>query len=384
MRLQLIDLRLRHLAAAVVAAAAASAPGAARADDRVDVRGVYYKETSNRILYPRVDLETDLPRGITVDAYYQLDTITSASIAQGNALDNAQTEYRSEIGGAARKRLGDWLFGAGYRNSHESDYLSWGLQASVARDLAEKNATVSLGYSYLHDSVRSRARQFNELGTLDGSTLSLYLTQLLSPVAIAEVGYEMQYLDGFQANAYRRPMGIPERHPTKRDRHTLAGRIAYLFPQTGTTPQVWYRYYFDGWNIRAHAIEPRVYQDLWPGAQLRLTFRYYTQTAAYFWKDLAKGETYPPCPAPGQPGADSCGITGDDKMRPFDSYFVEAQLRVALAPLESVPLLGWFRDGFVDLSYASFFQHTSWGSCGPGQAAICEDRVLQLGLSVPF
>lgn len=373
-----------QLAATAVALALVAAAAPAAAQSSVEARGMYYKETSNRVVLPRIDLDAALPGDASVNASYSLDTITSASIAQGNVLDQSQTEYRSEVGVGGSKRLDDTTLAAGYRNSHESDYLSWGLHAGVAQDLAEKNATLSLGYAYLHDSVRSRfARE--QVGVLTGHTVTAYLSQLLSPVSIVEVGYELQYLDGYQANVYRFVNAVQEKHPKTRDRHTFAGRVAYFVPATGTTGQLWYRYYVDGWNVRAHAIEPRVYQDLGHGLELRLSYRYYTQTRAYFWKDLPAGERLTPCPTdPMAPGYDSCGITGDDKLRPFSSHFIEGQLRVALAGLEGVPVLGWFHEGAIELSYASLFQDNTWGRCGPGSTAVCEDRLLQFGISLPF
>src|SRR4029078_1874199 len=96
-------------------------------------------------------------------------------------------------------------------------------------------------------------------------------TQVLSPVALAQVSAEFAYLDGFQGNLYR---GVPtfglEVLPEIRLRSAIAPRVAYYFQRTGTVLQVHSRYYWDmypgepgnPWAIRAHTIEARVYQQV--------------------------------------------------------------------------------------------------------------------------
>lgn len=369
-----------------VAVAGAAAPAAAQ-EDAIEVRGVYYKEISNRVVQPRVDVSGSDGKA-RVSAYYLLDAITSASIAQGNLTDLVRTEYRNEAGASLGYDFGVGRGVVGGRHSREADYLSWGVHGGWSQDFAEKNFTLSAGLALNYDSVRNRFA--GEAGTLASTTMTVYGTQILSPTAVGQVGYELQYNDGWQSNVYRfvDVMGGPrqERHPVERDRHTLAGRIAQLFPSTDTTVQLLYRYYFDGWDVRAHSIEPRVYQSLGDHVEVRLSFRYHTQTRAYFFRDLPAGEQNTDC------GADAdrtdperrCAYTGDDKLRPFSSWGVEGQLVVDLAGTEGVPLVGWFSAGKLDLSYLSLHQDNTWGRCGPGTLNVCENRVIQLGLTLPF
>ncbi|HFE45012.1 MAG TPA: hypothetical protein ENJ18_05885, partial [Nannocystis exedens] len=69
------------------------------ADDRLLIRGNYYREQSTRILAPEVMLTKDLPdERLTVGVGYLLDAVSSASIAAGAAAatggDSVFTEMR--------------------------------------------------------------------------------------------------------------------------------------------------------------------------------------------------------------------------------------------------------------------------------------------------
>ena len=352
----------------------------------MEVRGVYYKETSNRVVQPRVDLQaTDPGSQITVTGYYLLDAITSASIAQGNVTDAVRTEYRNEAGLSVGRPVHGGQLSAGLRHSRESDYQSVGGNLGYSHDFAEKNFTLSGSFAHNFDWVGNRFA--GTAGTLSSSTTSLYATQLLSPTAVLQLGYELQYQQGLQSNQYRfvdvsgGPM--PERHPVQRDRHTFAGRIAQLYPSTGTGLQLLYRYYVDGWDVRSHTIEPRIYQDLGDSVQLRLGFRYYTQTRAYFFRDLMAGERNPLCDFAADPDR-RCAYTGDDKLRPQSSTAIDLSARFSLQGWQRVPGLGWFSAGAIDVSYTSFRQDNTWGRCGPGTKEICEDRVIQVGYAMPL
>src|SRR5262249_50388421 len=127
MRLQLI--------AAWAAGLVCASGGLARAQDvtqQVDVHGFYYKETSTRVVQPRMEVLAQIPRTSSlVGAEYSLDAISSASIAAGNRVsDNILTEYRNQVGARVVQSLNRLRLpvparvGANYLRSRESDYDS--------------------------------------------------------------------------------------------------------------------------------------------------------------------------------------------------------------------------------------------------------------------
>src|SRR5262249_17981963 len=156
------------------------------------------------------------------------------------------------------------------------------------------------------------------------------------PTTVGWLGLEYVYSNGYQQNPYRAVnvggAAQPEQLPLIRNRYTAVGRLAQLLPASGTTFQAIYRFYHEDWDITAHTIEGRVYQDLAKYLDLRVAYRYYTQGNAFFAK-LAPTTGGPAYMA----GVDKV-YTSDPKMFSLDSHYVEFQLRAQLEGLKQVPV----------------------------------------------
>src|SRR5262245_53955137 len=227
--------RLR-LKATLFVCAVALAPARTWADDYVIVRGAYYREASTRVIQPMVELHRDSPSGFDVSAHFLVDAITSASIAAGTTVDNVFTEIRDEAGLRLRKRWDRSDLTLSYKYSAESDYWSHGLGASFGQRLWEDTATVRLSLGMTFDTMTAKGRNpdcrpgdaepFCTLNALFGG---ISYSQVLSPVALAQVSYEAAYLEGFQGNVYRMVSSLQryEYLPEKRLRSAITPRIAY-------------------------------------------------------------------------------------------------------------------------------------------------------------
>ena len=133
-------------------------PGTSSAEDRVTVRGNYYREQSTRVLSPEVRVTVDAPdERLTFGAAYLLDAVSSASIAAGTAEvtggDQVFTEIRHETTGTIASKVGDWTMGGFFRYSTETDYISRSVGTSVARDFLQKSFNLSFSYAYNFDRV---------------------------------------------------------------------------------------------------------------------------------------------------------------------------------------------------------------------------------------
>ena len=106
-----------------------------RAEDRVTIRGAYYREPSTRVIQPVVEITKDLPHGFDINAHYLVDTITSASAAAGTSVDSIFTEIRSEVGLGVGKTWDRTRATLSYKYSAESDYWSHAFWASLSRHL---------------------------------------------------------------------------------------------------------------------------------------------------------------------------------------------------------------------------------------------------------
>jgi hypothetical protein len=389
--------------AAVIGSAVAARP--ARADDFVVVRGVYYREASTRVIQPMVDVQRDSPSGVDVGAHFLIDAITSASIAAGTALDNVFTETRNEVGFNIRKRWSRSEVTAAYKYSAESDYWSHAVGISGGWRLWGDTATlrVALGTSFDSMATQGRTPACGVVRMTTSCFLDTYFggvswTQVLSPVATAQLSYETAYLDGFQGNLYR---AVPnfgyEVLPYaangtvadgRRLRSAIAPRAGYYFPSTGTGVQLSYRYYFDlfpgtyktpydPWDLHSHTIEGRVYQYLSRDVELRLLYRQYLQNKAAFWCDaVAQPSCYP---------AGSAYYSTDPKLGPVHTEYPEAKVYWHLESLRPYRFLSWFASGTLEVSYGIYFQNTSFGATSSQMPFFCPRTcVVQAGYTMPY
>ncbi len=367
-------------AAAAIAAGLLSAAGSARADDYVVIRGAYYREASTRVIQPMMEVERDSASGLDVGAHFLVDTITSASVAAGTAVDNVFTEVRNEAGLMVRKRWSRDDVVVGYRYSAESDYWSHGLGASGGHRFWGDTATVRFSLGFNFDTLTSRGRVPACALAISLTTTSCPLnvffmggsyTQVLSPVALAQVTAEFAYLDGFQGNLYRSaPPFTAEMLPEQRLRSAIAPRIAYYVPQSGTGLQLYYRYYWDSypggegnpWALRAHTIEARIFQQVNRDLEIRVSYRQHFQNHAQFWCDgLAR-----PCTPP--------FYSADPKLGPVHTEYPELKVIWETEALRDVEFLRWFAGGSLEVSYGYYMQNNNFGNA----------HVLQMGYRMPY
>jgi hypothetical protein len=348
---------------------------------RVSVLGNYYWETSTRVVAPELNVQLTSPNGTDLSVNYLVDTITSASQAAGTTVDVSFNETRHDITlGAGRElELGDnaLRLTTGVHFSREPDYTSISGSLGGALFLNERSTTLHLTLGYLHDEVRQNFRgppPVANPGTLlgrlnedfDALSVTVGWDQVLQSWLIAEVSYDLVYLNGFLANAYRRVMvagaALGETHPRTRLRHTVTGRLKAHIRQTRTTVQLRYRAYLDSWDIAAINPEVRVYQQLTRHLNLRLRYRFYRQTRSFFYED--DDEAYSP---------NAVFFTNDPKMSAFHSHEVGTQLRLGFGFLEGTAL-DRLRGGRLDLSFNYMWRTSSFGDA----------VTAQVGVSVPF
>lgn len=317
----------------------------------LEAHGNYYLENSTRVIIPTGRLALEAPNGIRMSAAYLADVIASASIAQsGRDEDAVHTEVRQAVRGAVGKLfpVGDQELdvSAQVTRSWESDYFSWLYGARVGYGFNQKASSLSLSATGVSDSIYANQSVGDQVhaGDLNGITIGLGFSQVLSPVLLMSAGYQLVYLSGYLGNPYRRakigPLPYPEDPPETRVRHNVEGQISWYLPPTRTTLQAYTRLYTDSWELSAITPEARVYQALGSAATLRLRFRYYKQTEAYFVGDTV--DSYPA----GYTGP----LTADPKLSAFYSVQIGARLAFSLRALESTAL-DFVSRGSLDISF---------------------------------
>jgi hypothetical protein len=360
------------LALALLAAALVGGwSGSLAAEDRVSVRGAYYREASNRIMQPMMELTKDLPAGYDVGGHFLVDAITSASIAQGASADSVFHENRYE--GAinfgrtfeARRPGGFWgprRLGAFYRYSNESDYKSHTGGLSLNQEVWDRTGTIGVNLAFTGDLIHPPPQDDKDLTVY---FLGLGYTQALGQTTVAQAVYETYYLRGFMANPYLAHGSLGrEKVPRRRLRHALALRLAQFIPRADLGAQLHYRFYFDEeslfrigpWGMTAHTLEARLSKMLGHSLELRAAYRFHYQTAANFW-----------CNARPDNGGDvSCyGMDSpyhsvDVKFGTYRNQLAEGKLIWDLRILNGTGL-DVLAGGSFDVSYGYYFEGTPYG-----------------------
>lgn len=370
-------------------------PSPTMAEDRVTVRGNYYRERSTRILQPMVDVSVDAPdERLTIGATYLLDAISSASIASGTTAvtggDNVFTEIRHEASGRLSSKLGPWMLGALFLYSTETDYQSRVLSASVGREFLQRSMTLTFGYGYQFDRI---FRIFDGTGRrlpwcggaiepmcsgggagvgsnlLQVHRFSLGYAHALHRTVLLGTQVEYENARGPQDNPYRGeqiPNVLFETHPLKRNRIAITPELWWHIPQAHMTLEPRYRFYADDWDVVAHAPELRVHFRVVRHLRVRLRYRFYTQSAAFFWRDDNQyQESTARCTDETPEGC----ATADPKMDAFVSHTPGIQLTYELDGLARYRGLGWLENGWIQATYNHLFQTNRFGNARLGSMA---------------
>jgi hypothetical protein len=340
-------------------------PAVARADGEVTVRGAYYKERATRVAQPMLDARFDVGQDGELAAHTLVDSISSASVAAG-AAGEPFDEVRYEAGASYLHRLRDiFKVGAGARGSYEPDYKSVFVTARGAAELGERNTTLELTLSGGRDAVDNAGAQTMIAEPIEGllfTTLaSASVSQVLSPVLVGQLTYDISYLDGFQENPYRTVSaggGLePERVPGSRLRHAVYGGLRAYVPATRSTLTGGYRLYHDDWGIWGHTPEARVVQQVPGGVDVHLRYRLHHQSRADFYRS-----TY----ATADPEVEPY-LTDDVKLSRLTTHTIGGKVDLPLALLGAT---GELRAARAEALVEYIVQSTYYGNAVVAQVAV--------------
>ena len=348
----------------------------------VQVRGNYYWDRSTRVVAPELIAQLEAPQGSRLRVDYLVDSITSASIAAGALEDTRFTEIRHDIaikGGhefyTRENPVDVW---GGVLFSREPDYFSFSSFFQPTIWLADRATMFRGRATYRHDEIGQNFRGGSQMRpgddgsisgsnfreTLDAISIAVGWEQALTPTLVLEVAYDFTLQSGFLANPYRSVLGgqRPEEHPDLRLRNLLYSRLAWYIPRSRTSLQAIYRSYVDDWSVAAINPEVRIYQEMSPYFQTRLRYRYYKQTAAFFYKSDPNSYTF-----------QDQYVTSDPKMSAFQVNEIGIQFLV----------LGSFLEGRAHRSIAGAQFDISfnyrWNTNAFGNQVIA-----QTGVRIPF
>lgn len=225
-----------------------------------------------------------------------------------------------------------YTFSGGIDASSEYDYLHLGVNAKLSRDFNKRNTTVSGGFAYASDTFDpvggtpiplTQMRNVGEDGgdrstseSKDVLDVVIGVTQVISRTFLVQVNYSFSDSSGYLNDPYKIvsavdpvggeavPVVLPpgtegpshlnyyESRPDSRTKHSLytQGKV-YL---DGKVLDASYRYMTDDWEIDSHTLDLRYRWPVGTGKYLEPHLRYYTQSAAEFYRiSLTDGEPLP-------------------------------------------------------------------------------------------
>ncbi len=293
----------------------------ARADEasgrwsgRAELRTTSFREANTSLIAPTIGLRLDAPSATTLRGYYLVDAISSASVSVDVVTGASVTidpnerstfrELRQEGGVGVEQRFAvgeqELSLGASVHTSHERDYHAYSGTVSASLALDERNWLLGLAATYVHDEVRyvehrldpmtsqatTSIRELPGVSDFDGIVVAASLERLLSRRAVLGAGYDLGYMSGYLGNPYRLVLVDSllsrESIPSTRWRHAPWVHVRVALPRARAAAHLTVRGYADDFDIRAFAAEARWYQALGRHALLRVRYRGFKQSAAYF------------------------------------------------------------------------------------------------------
>ncbi len=321
----------------------------------VDSALFYYGEGQGRVkdLSARATVTRNLSEDRKFDIGLTVDTLTGASPSGAVKTDSVQTftrpsgrgtyqiaaggqplddtfidtrfaatgSYTTAVGGASRIQVGGDA-------SSEHDYLHAGVNLRWETDLNQKNTTLFVAAALGSDSInpegkvplayaamRPASAAANRTGDKETKTVvdALFgVSQILSRRALLDVVLSYGAASGYMTDPYKvlsvvdaitgRPVVSPadagiryyryEQRPDSRSKTSLFTEYRYAMDRDSFA--VNYRFMTDDWGINSHTVEARYHWNFGKRASLEPQVRYYTQTAADFYRTvLINGQALP-------------------------------------------------------------------------------------------
>jgi len=293
-----------------------------------------------------------------------VDAITTASrpIRDNNDAYRDFAKHRNEFQTALTR---DNVM-AGYYVSSENDYFAQQVKANADWDFLDQNLNLSTGASFGWDSITplEDADAATSIQDFRHTThFNVVATQVLSRTTVARVGLEMNVVNGLQHNPYRNVYvdggNVAERHPDQRLRRDAFLKVNQYFGNRSSL-KLDYKIYGDDWGIFSHTVGTRLAQYVTPDFVVRYRYRFYTQSAADFFRDeyLVAG------------GIDGYQ-TGDYRMGEFAAHLFGTRVDWGLASLFGHDRM-WGRLK-LSLGYERYFNSNNFSA-----------NIFESGLSLAF
>jgi len=195
-------------------------------------------------------------------------------------------DTRTEVSVTTRYYYDRGNAGFNYINSDEDDYESDAVALDGAFNSADGMTTYSAAVSASHDDIKPTqgAVPTNTLkADKDISSAWVGVSRIVSKNAIVRIGLAYTYRDGFLTDPYKKN----DRRPDEREEWVLGTGYRQYFIWPDGALQADYRYFDDDWGVASHTLDLAWHQNLGERTQLIPFLRYYSQSEADFFANVA-------------------------------------------------------------------------------------------------
>jgi len=365
----------------------------------IGLRSLWYREDGNRmkITEPVLWIKSPIGESWEIAASATVDMVSGASpIIVSNATGKPVQIYTGASITDTRKAsdvsltrkygaLNENTINVSAATSNEEDYDSNAFGLNATFDFNERNTTLALGVGSRRDRVMSVTD--NTLNaSRNAQEFLVGITQLIDRRTLVQTNLTVTKLTGYLDDPYKltfsffRDQPLPPPSPPlspvilSRDlRPDSRIQIAWLtrgkraLPNAGAVVSAEYRYYSDTWKIRSHTIAGAWLQTVNETLQIEAGLRYYSQTAANFYRAEITQR-------PGTPNAPRY-TSSDQRLAAFGIF--EPSIKVIVKLTEQLQF---------DIGVARYMQRQQWQLGGNGSSAFesLNARSIQSGVVYKF
>ncbi len=291
--------------AALLAVAGSSAVAGVLPEDRADV--LYHRYDGGGVVVdgPSVLVRKRVGEKFSVVANWFVDTVSSASVdVVSTASPYSDKRTQKSLGLDYLRGKTTWSLGA--IDGEETDYRARTAYLAVSQDMFGDLTTISFGvrrgqndvYRNIKNSTTgAKVRDPAFTQGMDSRAWSVGLTQILTRDLIGSLAYELISDEGYLNNPYRQvrfadptnPRGFsytPELYPATRTSNSASARLKYSLPWWRASVDGQYRFYSDTWGVRGQTLQLGYAQPAFGNWLFEARYRFYTQDAADFYRDL--------------------------------------------------------------------------------------------------
>lgn len=308
---------------------------------QVDTAVLYYKENNGRVqaAEPIVNFKKDYGDERILNVKVTLDSLTGASpngaapssqpqtftTASGNKtystpansqpLDSEFKDTRAAVHVNWEQPLAhDYKASIGGGLSSEFDFKSLSVNGAISKDINDKNTTLSAGLNLeldtlyavggnptLMSSTTLKLQEASENKTVVDALFGV--SQVINRHMVMQWNYSLSSSSGYHTDPYKFLSVVDgvtgfaqdyvyEQRPDSRTRHSVFWQTKYHL--TEDVIDVSYRYMTDDWGINSHTLDLRYRYELGNRSYVEPHLRFYTQTAADFYRYfLVQGQALP-------------------------------------------------------------------------------------------